>query len=292
MQLEDLETAEATEIAEAQAEARPAPVREPRARPKRKLLPEHLPRQEVVHEPAHDGACACPACGATMGRLGEDVTEVLDYIPGRLQVIRHVRPKYACARCAAVTQAPAPPMPTTPRGRATPGLLSHLVVAKYLDHQPLYRQSAIYARAGLELDRSTLADWVGQVAWLMQPIAAGIRAHVFAAEKIHGDDTTMPVLEPGLGRTKSGRLWVYVRDDRPFAGIAPLALHGQGRTVTAAAPPGKRSTRMDRRDGVGPSPTLPRPPRHPPGAAPAGSEWPAVTTETRQAGASGRCGQY
>ena len=112
----------------------------------------------------------------------------------------------------------------TPRGRATPAMLAHLLVAKYCDHLPLYRQCEIYAREGLELDRSTLCDWVGQTAWLLQPIDAGIRAHVFAAEKIHGDDTTVPVLSPGLGRTKTGRLWAYVRDDRPFCGGAPPAV--------------------------------------------------------------------
>jgi hypothetical protein len=111
----------------------------------------------------------------------------------------------------------------TPRGRATPATLAHLLISKYCDHLPLYRQSEIYAREGLDLDRSTLCDWVGQAAWLLQPIVDGVRRHVFAAEKIHGDDTTVPVLSPGLGRTKTGRLWVYVRDDRPFCGKDPPA---------------------------------------------------------------------
>jgi transposase len=221
LQLEELETGEAEDAARAEAEGPPAPIRE-RVRPKRKPLPDHLSRQEVVHEPADDGACTCPDCGGGMARLGEDVTEVLDYVPGHFQVIRHVRPKYACRACDAITQAPAPAMPT-PRGRATPGMLAHLLVAKYCDHLPLYRQSEIYAREGLDLDRSTLCDWVGQAAWLLDPVVAGIRRHVFAAEKIHGDDTTVPVLAPGLGRTKTGRLWVYVRDDRPFCGTAPPA---------------------------------------------------------------------
>ena len=175
-----------------------------------------------MHEPEDDGACICPVCGGGMARLGEDVTEVLDYIPGRFRVIRHVRPKYACRYCDAITQAPAPALPT-PRGRAAPGMLAHLLVSKYTDHLPLYRQSQIYARDGLDLDRSTLSDWVGQAVWLLQPIVEGIRQQVFAAEKIHGDDTPVPVLEPGLGRTRTGRLWVYVRDDRPFCGPAPPA---------------------------------------------------------------------
>jgi len=221
-QLEELESGAAEDIARAEAAGPSAPA-SPRAnRPKRKPLPDHLPRQDVVHQPAGDGACTCPDCGGRMARLGEDVTEVLDYVPGHFQVIRHVRPKFACCACDAITQAPAPTMPT-PRGRATPATLAHLLVAKYCDHLPLYRQSEIYAREGLELDRSTLSDWVGQAAWLLDPVVAAIRRHVFAAEKIHGDDTTVPVLAPGLGRTKTGRLWVYVRDDRPFCGIAPPA---------------------------------------------------------------------
>jgi len=221
LRLEELEAGEAEEISQAAAEDRPLPIREGK-RPKRKPLPDHLPRQEIVHEPAHDGAGTCPDCGGDMARLGEDVTEILDYIPGRFRVIRHVRPKYACRCCDVITQAPAPALPT-PRGRAAPGMLAHLLVSKYADHLPLYRQSEIYARNGLDLDRSTLSDWVGQTVWLLQPIVDGIRNHVFAAEKIHADDTPVPVLEPGLGRTRTGRLWVYVRDDRPFCGPAPPA---------------------------------------------------------------------
>jgi transposase len=221
LRLEELEAGEAEEIAKAAAESRPLPIREG-DRPKRKPLPDHLPREEIAHEPEHNGACTCPACGGDMARLGEDLTEVLDYIPGRFRVIRHVRPKYACRCCDVITQAPAPAMPT-PRGRAAPGMLAHVLVSKYTDHLPLYRQSEIYARDGLDLDRSTLSDWVGQAVWLLQPIVEGIGNHVFAAEKIHGDDTPVPVLEPGLGRTRTGRLWVYVRDDRPFCGPAPPA---------------------------------------------------------------------
>jgi transposase len=184
LQLEDLEAGAAEEAArdeeatrdEAEAEAaEPLPPARERNKPKRKPLPEHLPRQEVVHQPPSDGACICPDCGkgdtgkgsagasrwkarGGMAKLGEDVTEVLDYVPGRFQVIRHVRPKYACCACDAITQASAPAMPT-PRGRATSATLAHLLVAKYCDHLPLYRQSEIYAREGVELDRSTLSDW-------------------------------------------------------------------------------------------------------------------------------------
>ena len=223
--LEELESSMADAAARAEAEVAGAGAATPlseRGKPRRQPLPDHLSRQEVVHQPADDGACTCPDCGREMAKLGEDVTEVLDYVPGHFQVIRHVRPKYACTACDAITQAPAPAMPT-PRGRATPGTLAHLLVSKYCDHLPLYRQSEIYAREGLDLDRSTLSDWVGQAAWLLDPVVAEIRRHVFAAEKIHGDDTTVPVLAFGLGRTKTGRLWVYVRDDRLFCGEAPPA---------------------------------------------------------------------
>ena len=228
-QLEELEAAQAEDTARSEvpqpsaaAKAPGAPVR---AKPKRKPLPDHLPREEIVHQPPSNGACACPDCGAAMTKLGEDISEFLDYVPGHFRVLRHVRPKFACNACDAITQAPAPPMPT-PRGRATPATLAHLLVSKYLDHLPLYRQSEIYAREGMEIDRSTLCDWVGQAAWLLDPIVAAIRAHVFAAAKIHGDDTTVPVLSPGLGRTATGRLWFYVRDDRPFCGdAAPAAVY-------------------------------------------------------------------
>jgi transposase len=226
LRLEELQTGEAVDDARAEAaDPTPAPPPPERARPKRKPLPDNLPRRDVVHQPANNAACTCPACGGKMAKLGEDVTEVLDYIPGHFEVIRHVRPKYACAACDAITQAPAPALPT-PRGRATPAMLAHLLVAKYCDSLPLYRQAEIYAREGIELDRSTLCDWVGQAAWLLDPVAATIRRHVFAAEKIHGDDTTVAVLAPGLGRTRTARLWVYVRDDRPFAGeAAPAAVY-------------------------------------------------------------------
>jgi transposase len=224
LRLEELEAGEAAEAAKAEAADPMVPIRE-RAKPKRKPLPDHLARLEIVHQPSDDSACTCPDCGKGMAKLGEDVTEVLDYVPGRFQVLRHVRPKYACTACDAITQAPAPAMPT-PRGLATPATLAHVLVSKFCDHLPLYRQSEIYAREGLELDRSTLGDWVGQAAWLLEPVVAAIRRHVFAAEKIHGDDTTVPVLAPGLGRTATGRLWVYVRDDRLFAGpAAPAAAY-------------------------------------------------------------------
>ena len=188
-------------------------------KPARKPLPETLPRDVVEHA----APCACPKCGGLLRPLGEDVTEVLDYVPGCFRVIRHVRPKLSCQACESIAQAAAPSLPIH-RGLAGPGLLAHVLVSKYCDHQPLYRQAEIYARNGIDLDRSTLADWVGQTTRLMRPLADAIGTHVIAAERVHADDTTVPVLDPGRGQTKTGRLWCYVRDDRPFQGQAPPAV--------------------------------------------------------------------
>ena len=190
-----------------------------RRKPVRKPLPATLPRDVVEHA----APCACPKCGGALRPLGEDVTEVLDYVPGSFRVIRHVRPKLSCRGCESIAQAPAPSLPIH-RGLASPGLLSHVLVAKYCDHLPLYRQAEIYAREGVELDRSTMADWVGQTARLMRPLVEAVGTHVMSAERVHGDDTTVPVLDPGRGKTKTGRLWCYARDDRPFGGKAPPAV--------------------------------------------------------------------
>lgn len=193
----------------------------PRRKPVRKPLPEALPRDVVEHA----APCECPKCGGALRPLGEDVTEVLEYVPGAFRVTRHVRPKLSCRGCEAIAQAPAPGLPIY-RGLAGPGLLAHVLVAKYCDHLPLYRQAGIYARDGIDLDRSTLADWVGQTARLMRPLVAAVGTHVMTAARVHADDTTVPVLDPGRGKTKTGRLWCYVRDDRPFAGqTAPAVLY-------------------------------------------------------------------
>ncbi|HEX4570140.1 MAG TPA: IS66 family transposase [Dongiaceae bacterium] len=185
----------------------------------RRPLPAHLPRHEIVHEPG----CACPSCGGALRKVGEDVTEILDYIPARFRVIRHVRPAFSCRQCESMIQAPMPALPIE-RGRPGPGLLAHVLVAKYCDHLPLYRQSGIYAREGVELDRATLANWVGKAAWLLAPLVEAVAGHVMAAEKLHADDTPVPVLAPGTGKTKTGRLWVYLRDERPYGGPAPPAV--------------------------------------------------------------------
>ncbi len=198
-----------------------APANTTRRKPARRPLPESLPR-DVVEHPA---PCACPKCGGALRALGEDVTEVLDYMPGSFRVTRHMRPKLSCRSCESIAQAPVPSLPIA-RGLAGPGLLAHVLVAKYCDHLPLYRQAEIYARNGLDLDRSTLADWVGQSATLVRPLVEAVGTHVMAAERVHADDTTVPVLDPGRGKTKTGRLWCYARDDRPFGGdAAPAVLY-------------------------------------------------------------------
>ena len=185
----------------------------------RKPLPAHLPRERIVHEPAP--ACAC--CGSTVLRkLGEDVTELLEYVASSFKVIQLVRPKLSCRACETIVQAPLPSLPIE-RGRPGPGLLAHVAVAKYADGLPLYRQSAIYAREGIDLDRSTLADWVGRMAALLDPLVQAIGRHVRAGPVLHADDTTVEVLAPGQGRTRIGRLWAVVRDERAFGGAAAPA---------------------------------------------------------------------
>lgn len=205
------------EEAHAAAE-RPASVQKLIETPYRKPLPEHLPREEEVHEPA----CTCPNCGGTMRKLGEDVTEVLDYVPASFKVIRHVRPKLSCRVCETIVQAPMPSLPIE-RGKPGPGLLAHVLVSKYADHLPLYRQAEIYAREGVDLERSTLADWVGRSTALLDPLVAALRKSVLSSNTLHGDDTPVPVLAPGLGKTRTGRLWVYVRDGRPHGSPQPPA---------------------------------------------------------------------
>jgi transposase len=187
-------------------------------KPARRPLPSHLPRERVVHP----SPSACPCCGGSLRKLGEDITETLEHVPAQWKVIQHVREKFSCRKCEAITQAPAPSHPIA-RGRAGPQLLAQVLFAKYRAHLPLNRQSDIYANEGVDLDTSTLADWVGACAATLMPLVDEIRKHVFAADRIHADDTTVPVLARGKCRT--GRLWTYVRDDRPFGGqAAPAAM--------------------------------------------------------------------
>ena len=193
----------------------------PAAAPKTpRVFPEHLPRETRTIAPRED---ACPDCGGELKSLGEDISETLELEPIRFRVIRTVRPKLACACCDTIVQAPAQSRPIE-RGIAGPGLLAHVLVGKYADHQPLYRQAEIFAREGIDLDRSLLADWVGTSAALLAPLGEALRTHVFAADVVHADDTPIPVLAPGRGKTKTGRLWTYVRDERPAAGEASPAV--------------------------------------------------------------------
>jgi transposase len=164
-------------------------------KPARRPLPERLPRDVVEHAaPCHDQTGACLACGGTLRPLGEDVTEILDYVPGTFRVIRHVRPKLSCRSCETITQAPAPSLPVR-CGRAGAGLLAHVLVAKYCDHLPLHRQAEIYAREDVDLSRSTLADMVGQTTRLVRPLIDALARHVMSGERVHADDTVVPVLD-------------------------------------------------------------------------------------------------
>ena len=190
-----------------------------RKQPVRTPLPAHLPRETVIHEPA----CTCPGCGGTtFSRIGQDEREVLEYVPSSFKVIQHLRPKLSCRSCETIVQAPMPSLPIE-RGRPGPGLIAHVLVSKYCDHTPLHRQSVIYAREGVDLDRATLADWVGKAEFLLAPLAEAIGRHVRAGAALHADDTTVPVLAPGDGKTKTGRLWVVVRDERSWGSDVPPA---------------------------------------------------------------------
>ena len=219
LQLEELEAdaAEDDLLAE-QAAAKTASVAAfQRKQPVRKPFPDHLPRERVV-VPA---PCSCPSCGGSrLSKLGEDVTETLEVIPRSWRVIQTVREKFSCRDCEQISQPPAP-FHVVPRGWAGPSFLAMLLFEKYGQHQPLNRQAERFAREGVPLSLSTLADQVGAAATVLMPLYRRIEAPVLAAERLHGDDTTVPVL--AKGKTDTGRLWVYVRDDRPFAGTDPPA---------------------------------------------------------------------
>ena len=213
LEREDLPVEESTQT---------APARKPRVRLRAvpRAFPEHLPRETIVHAPS---SCTCPECGSAMRKLGEDLSEMLDFIPGYFKVIRHVRPKLSCGQCARVIQLPAPSRPID-RGMPAPGLLAQVIVAKYADHCPLYRQQGIYRRAGVDLNRATLADWVAGTSKLVEPLVDCLGRYVLAPGKVHADDTPVPVLDPGRGHTKTGRVWTYVRDDRPAGSRDPPAV--------------------------------------------------------------------
>lgn len=226
--LDNLQSAPASETEQAcvpaedskDVDAKAAEAAIPAPRKKRGELPAELPRQTIVHAPQ---TCACPDCGNKLRALGEDVSEQLDFVPGYFRVLRHVRPKLSCGLCARIVQLPAPARPIE-RGLPTPALLAQVIVSKYADHAPLYRQQAIFNRAGMTLDRAMLADWVKAGSELVEPLVASLGRYVCSADKIHGDDTPVPTLDPGRGKTKTGRIWAYVRDDRPCGGQSPPAV--------------------------------------------------------------------
>ena len=218
MQLEDAE-ADATEDELAAERSAPSTVVKAfeRRRPVRKPFPEHLPRERVVIAAPE----SCPCCGSTrLSKLGEDVTETLEVVPRQWKVIQTVRERFSCRQCEAISQPPAP-FHVTPRGFAGPNLLAMVLFEKFGQHQPLNRQSERYAREGIDLSLSTLADQVGACATALRPLHALVEGHVLAAERLHGDDTTVPIL--AKGKTVTGRIWVYVRDDQPFGGKDPPA---------------------------------------------------------------------
>ena len=219
-QIEQLEfRLQELEVPEAEKSATLTPRKFPSRKPVRRPLPAHLPREVVTHSLV----CSCPNCGGTLKSLGEDVSEVLEYVPARFKVIRHVRPKLVCGLCQSIVQAPAASRPVE-RGMAGPALLAHVLVSKYADHLPLYRQAAIYHREGVELERSTLAEWIAQMSALLAPLGRALGQHVLAGSTLHADDTPVPVLAPGMGKTRTGRLWAYVRDERPAGQDTPPAV--------------------------------------------------------------------
>jgi transposase len=215
MQLEELETTVVEDEAAADhRETQTATI--PRAKPVRAPLPVHLPRERVI-VPA---PTVCPFCGGKLAKLGETITETLESIPRTYKVIQTVREKFSCRSCETITQPPAPFHPIA-RGRAGPDLLATIMHSKFGEHQPLNRQSERFAHEGIDLSVSTLADWVGACTMALAPLFALLQKHVLAAERLHGDDTTVPVL--ARQKTITGRLWAYVRDDRPFGGAAAPA---------------------------------------------------------------------
>ena len=220
--LEDVEQSEAETAAEAEAKSAARRAEGSRKRrANRGALPPHLPRIESIVDVESK---ACPCCGGELHRIGEDVSEKLDVVPAQFRVLVVRRPKYACRACEdVVVQAPAPAR-LIEGGLPTEATVAHVLVAKYADHLPLYRQAQIYERQGIQLDRSTLADWVGRAAFHLRPIRECILANLRSSAKLFADETTAPVLDPGRGRTKTGQLWAYARDDRPWGGTDPPAV--------------------------------------------------------------------
>jgi len=215
LMIEDLEST----IAELESDTEHSEPKTNTPKQRRQPLPDSLPRETHTHSA---GDC-CQDCGQALALIGEDVSEQLEYTPASFRVIRHVRPKYRCDGCDMLVQSPAPSKPI-PKSYAGPGLLAHVAVAKYCDHLPLYRQSVIYAREGVELNRSTLADWIGKVCQLLRPLDDALNRYVMDTNTLHTDDTPVPVLQPGRKTTKQGRLWGYLKDNRPAGGTSAPAV--------------------------------------------------------------------
>jgi transposase len=220
-QIEESETAIAADIPlSSDDEAEVSAASAPKQKPKRKKLPEHLPRTDIVLNPDPK----CPECGGEdFRKISDDISETLEYIPSSFKVMRYTRPRCACINCETIVQA-YPKSGGIDKGKAGPGLLAHILVQKYCNHLPFYRQSEIYAREGIELSRSTMASWAGQCSRLLRPLIEELKKLVFASSRIHGDDTPIKVLAPGIGKTKLGRIWTYVRDGRAYGDRTPPAV--------------------------------------------------------------------
>jgi transposase len=237
--LETLETDQAERLATA-SPAVAAVVEAAAQKPARRPLPEHLPREDL----RHPAPCTCPSCGGALRKIGDEVTETLDYVPGRFKVVRHIREKLSCRACDTVVTAPAPDHAIA-RGRAGAGLLAHIVVSKYDDHLPLYRQAEIFARDGVSLETSTLSGWVGATAAALQPLVDALAADVLAGDTLHVDDTPVPVLAPGTGKTKTGRLWTpaFARAGSTSVTSGRLPARAPRRRCSFTRPTVKGSTR-------------------------------------------------
>jgi transposase len=238
LSLEDLDA----DVARAEVSQPPAATEAIVLQKPRLSFPSHLPSEDVTIEPDH---AACPSCGGVLHPIGVTTSEMLDWIPATVRVVRVHRPKHGCRACGTIHQAAAPER-LLERGLATPALIAHVLVSKYCDHTPLYRQSQILKRLGVEIDRSTLANWVGGACWWLEPLHERLAKQIFASTKLFADDTPMPVLDPGRGRTKTGRLWVYARDDRPWKGADPPA------AIYSTAPTAERNgqSRISRGSGA------------------------------------------
>src|SRR2546423_3788019 len=219
----------------------PRRTRRPEAqRPARRLLPEHLPREDV----RHPAPCTCPSCGGALRKISNEVTETLDYVPGRFKVVRHIREKLSCRVCDTVVAAPAPDHAIA-RGRAGAGLLAHIVVSKYDDHLPLYRQAEIFARDGVSLETSTLSGWVGATAAALKPLVDTLASDVLGGDILHVDDTPVPVLAPGTGKTKTGRLWTpaFARAGSTSAMSGHSPARGRQRLCSSTRPTARANIR-------------------------------------------------